>query len=82
MGVNIDAKLIASRKQAAALQSSLVANSKASEDWQLILNPSTSEHLRVGDTSQICSTLSYPTLMRLLYLFWVVYSSFYCWLDQ
>ncbi len=33
------------------LQSSLVVCSKWSEDWELILNPSKSEHLPVGDTS-------------------------------
>ncbi len=46
-----DVKLIAPRKQSDALQSSLLASSKWSEDWQLILNPSKSEHLPVGDTS-------------------------------
>ncbi len=39
------------RKQAAALQSSLIASSKWSEDWELILNPYKSEHLPVVDTS-------------------------------
>ncbi len=34
-----DVKLIASRKQSDALQSSLLASSKWSEDWELILNP-------------------------------------------
>ncbi len=37
--------------QTHALQSSLVASSKWSEDWELILNPSKSEHLPIGDTS-------------------------------
>ncbi len=35
-----DVKLIAPQKQADALRSSLVASSKWSEDWELILNPS------------------------------------------
>ncbi len=39
------------RKQAAALQSSLLASSKWSEDWELILNPYKSVHLLDGDTS-------------------------------
>ncbi len=47
-----DVKLIAPpRKQLDALQSSLLACSKWSEDWELILNPSKSEHLPVEDTS-------------------------------
>ncbi len=46
-----DRKLIASRKQADALQSSLLASSKWSEDLELILNPSKSEHLPIGNTS-------------------------------
>ncbi len=37
--------------QAAALQSSLIASSKWSEDWELIINPFKSEHLPDGDTS-------------------------------
>ncbi len=45
-----DVKLIAPRKQAAVLQSSLVASSKWSEDWEFILNPSKFEHLLFGDT--------------------------------
>ncbi len=39
------------RKQSDALQSPLFASSNWSEDWELILNPSKSEHLPVGDTS-------------------------------
>ncbi len=46
-----DVKLIAPRKQSDALQSSLLARSKWSEDWALILNPSKSEHLPIGDNS-------------------------------
>ncbi len=46
-----DVILFAPRKQSDALQSSLVASSKWSDDWELILNPSKSEHLPVGDTS-------------------------------
>ncbi len=46
-----DVKLIASRKQSDAFQSSFRTSSKRSEDWELILNPSKSEHLPVGDTS-------------------------------
>ncbi len=46
-----DVKLIAPRKQSDALQSSLLAISKWSEDWELILKPSKSEHLPIGDTS-------------------------------
>ncbi len=46
-----DVKLIAPRKQSDALQSSLLESSKWSEDWELILNPSRSEYLPVGDTS-------------------------------
>ncbi len=46
-----DVKLIAPRKQSGALQSSLLASSKWSGDWELILNPSKSEHLPIGDTS-------------------------------
>ncbi len=38
-------------RQSDALQSSLLASSKWSEDWELILNPSKSEHLPIGDTS-------------------------------
>ncbi len=43
--------IIAPRKQSDALQSSLLASSKWSEDWELILNPSKSDHLPIGDTS-------------------------------
>ncbi len=43
-------KLIAPRKHTAALQGSLVTSSKWSDDWELILNPSRSEHFPVGDT--------------------------------
>ncbi len=39
-----DVKLIAPRKQSDALQSSLLASSKWSEDWEFILNPSESEN--------------------------------------
>ncbi len=46
-----DVKLIAPRKQSDALQNSLFASSKWSEDWELILNPSKSERLPFGDTS-------------------------------
>ncbi len=46
-----DVKLIAPRKQSDTLQRSLLASSKWSEDWELILNPSKSEHLPIGDTS-------------------------------
>ncbi len=46
-----DVKLIAPRKQPDALQSSLVASSKWSEDWEFIFNPSKSEHFPIGDTS-------------------------------
>ncbi len=46
-----DFDLIVSRKQAAALQSSLVASAKCPEEWELTLNPSKSEHLPVEDTS-------------------------------
>ncbi len=46
-----DVKLIAPRKQSDALQSSMLASSKWSEDWELILNPSKSEHLPIGDIS-------------------------------
>ncbi len=46
-----DVKLIATRKQSDALQSSLLASSKWLEDWDLILIPSKSEHLPIGDTS-------------------------------
>ncbi len=46
-----DAKLIAPRKQADALRSSLVASSKWSEDWELILNPSKNEHSLTSRTS-------------------------------
>ncbi len=46
-----DVKLITPRKQLNTLQSSLLASSKWSEDWELILNPSKSEHLPIGDTS-------------------------------
>ncbi len=46
-----DVKLIAPRKQSDALQSSLLASSKWSEDWELIFNPSKSEHIPIGDTS-------------------------------
>ncbi len=42
-----DVKLIAPRKQSDALISFLVASSKWSEDCELILNPSKSEHLPV-----------------------------------
>ncbi len=42
-----DFKLIAPRKQSDALISFLVASSKWSEDCELILNPSNSEHLPV-----------------------------------
>ncbi len=45
-----DVKLIAPRKQSDSLQSSMLASSKWSEDWALILNPSKSEHLPIGDT--------------------------------
>ncbi len=48
-----DVILIAPRKQSDALQSSLLASSKWSEDWELILNPSKSEHLSIGDTSNL-----------------------------
>ncbi len=41
-----DVKLIAPRKQSDALQSSLLASSKWSEDWELIFNPSNNEHLQ------------------------------------
>ncbi len=43
--------LIVSRKQAAALQSSFAASAKCSEEWELTLNPSESEHLPYEDTS-------------------------------
>ncbi len=56
-----DVKLIVRRKQLDALQSSLVASSKWSEDWELILNPSKSEHLPVGDTS---NPVTYPLTSR------------------
>ncbi len=46
-----EVKLIAPRKQSDALQRSLLASSKWSEDLELILNPSKSEHLTVEDTS-------------------------------
>ncbi len=46
-----DVKLIAPWKQTDVLQRSLLASSKWSEDWELILNPSKSEHLPIGDTS-------------------------------
>ncbi len=46
-----DVKLVTPRKKAVALQSSLIAKSKWSEDWELILNPSKKEHLPFGDTS-------------------------------
>ncbi len=46
-----DVKTIAHRKQSDALQSSLLVSSKWSEDWELIINPSKSEHLPIGDTS-------------------------------
>ncbi len=36
------------RKQLDALQSSLLDSFKWSEDWELILNPSISEHLPLG----------------------------------
>ncbi len=39
------------RKQSDGLQSSLLASSKWSEDWELILNPSNSDHFPIGDTS-------------------------------
>ncbi len=48
-----DVKLIAPRKHAAAFQSSLIASPKLSEDWELILNPSKSEQLPFGDTSNL-----------------------------
>ncbi len=38
-------------KQSDALQSSLIASSKWPEDWELIFNPSKSEHLPIGNTS-------------------------------
>ncbi len=44
-----DAKLI--QEYATAPQSSLGANSKWSEDWELILNPAKCERLPVGDTA-------------------------------
>ncbi len=37
-----DVNLIAHRKKSDTLQSSLLASSKSSEDWELILNPSKS----------------------------------------
>ncbi len=46
-----EAELCRPRKQADAIQSSLVASSKWSEDWELIFNTSKSEHLPVGYTS-------------------------------
>ncbi len=46
-----DVKFIAPRKQSDALQSSLLASAKWLEDWEFILNPSKSEHLPIGDTS-------------------------------
>ncbi len=45
-----DVKLIAPQKKPDALQSSVLASFKWSEDWELILNPSKSEHLPIGDT--------------------------------
>ncbi len=45
-----DVKLITLRKQAAAIQSSLVASSKRPEDWEFILNPFKNENLPFGDT--------------------------------
>ncbi len=49
---NYDVELIAlPRKLAASLQSSLVASSKWSDDWELIFNPAKSERLPVGDIS-------------------------------
>ncbi len=56
-----DVKLIAPRKQAAAFQSSLIASSKLSEGWELILNPSKSKQLPFGDTSNLvtCSLTSH-----------------------
>ncbi len=41
----------------------MVASSKWSEDWELILNPTKSEHLPVGDTSNpvTCSLTSHTS---------------------
>ncbi len=49
-------------KQAAAPQSYLAINSKWSEYWDLILNPSIRQHLSFGDTSNpVTNTLSLRT---------------------
>ncbi len=48
------------RKQSCVLQSSLLASSKWSEDWELILNPIKSEHLPIGDTSNPVTHLLLP----------------------
>ncbi len=57
-----DVKLIAPRKQSDAIQSSLLASSKWSEDWVLILNPSKSEHLPIGYTSNpVAYSLTFRT---------------------
>ncbi len=46
-----EVKIIAPRNQAAALQSSLATTSTWSEGWELIINPSKSEDLPAGDTT-------------------------------
>ncbi len=54
-----DVKLIAPPKTIGYPQSSLLASSKWSEDWELILNPSKSEHFQ-----SCCILLNIPHLTQ------------------
>ncbi len=58
-----DVKLIAPRKQSDAHQSSMLASSKWSEDWELILNPSKSEHLQ---SCYILLNIPYPSVLSVI----------------